>query len=240
MINHIKGNHQMKKLGIIGGMSWESTATYYSILNQGVRERLGGLHSASLLLHSCDFATIEALQAQGRWDEATDEIIKAGLSLRAGGAEALIIATNTMHKMADEVEAHVQLPLFHIADATAEAIHAEKAINPLLLATNFTMSQDFYKGRLRDKHDIHVRTPDEEDKHLIHNVIYNELCQGVITLKSKDDYLKIINKMIKDDQIDSVIFGCTEIGLLLSQDDLDVPAFDTTKIHCSYALDRLI
>ena len=240
MINHFKGNHQMKKLGIIGGMSWESTATYYNSLNQGVRARLGGLHSANLLLHSFDFAEIEALQTSGRWDEATQEMIKAGLSLKAGGAEALMIATNTMHKMADEVEAAVQLPLFHIADATAKAIHAEKTAKPLLLATNFTMTQDFYKGRLRDQHNIQVLIPDEEDRALIHNVIYHELCQGVITTKSKDSYLKIIDKMIAESQIDSVIFGCTEIGLLLSQNDMDIVAFDTTKIHCEYALDRLI
>ena len=240
MINHLEANHQMKKLGIIGGMSWESTATYYNILNQGVRARLGGLHSANLLLHSFDFAEIETLQANGKWDEATEEMIKAGLSLRAGGAEALLIATNTMHKMADEVEAAVQLPLFHIADATANAIHATQSSKPLLLATNFTMTQDFYKGRLRDRHNIHVLTPDEDDRTLIHDVIYHELCQGVIATKSRDNYLKIINKMIKTCQIDSVIFGCTEIGLLLSQDDVDIVAFDTTKIHCDYALDKLI
>ena len=230
----------MKKLGIIGGMSWESTATYYDILNQGVRARKGGLHSANLLLYSFDFAEIEALQSSGKWDEATDEMIKAGLSLKAGGAEALMIATNTMHKMADEVEAAVELPLFHIADATAKAIQTEKVNKPLLLATNFTMTQDFYKGRLRDKHDIHVLTPDDEDRTLIHNVIYQELCQGVIASNSKDNYLKIIDKMREKFQIDSVIFGCTEIGLLLSQDDMDIATFDTTKIHCDYALDKLI
>ena len=230
----------MKKLGIIGGMSWESTAIYYQHLNQGVRARLGGLHSAELLLHSFDFAAIESLQSAGKWADATTEMIKAGISLRQAGAEALIIATNTMHKMADEVEEAAQLPLFHIADATADAIQKHAVSKPLLLATNFTMTQDFYKGRLLNKHNIKAITPDEKDRDLIHEVIYHELCQGVIDEASKDNYLKIINKMKDNQQIDSVIFGCTEIGLLLSQDDLDIPAFDTTKIHCDYALDRLL
>lgn len=230
----------MKKLGIIGGMSWESTIIYYQYLNQGVRARLGGLHSADLLLYSFDFAAIESLQSAGKWEEATTAMVNAALDLKHAGAEALIIATNTMHKMADEVEAAAGLPLFHIADATADAIQKQSVSKPLLLATNFTMSQDFYKGRLRDKHNIIALTPEADDKTIIHDIIYNELCQGVISSASKDNYLKIINKMRDEKQIDSVIFGCTEIGLLLSPDDLDIPAFDTTKIHCDYALDRLL
>ena len=230
----------MKKLGIIGGMSWESTAIYYQYLNQGVRARLGGLHSANLLLYSFDFAEIESLQSAGKWEEATKAMVNAALDLKQAGAEALIIATNTMHKMADEVEKAAGLPLFHIADATADAIQKQSVSKPLLLATNFTMSQDFYKGRLRDKHNIIALTPETDDKTIIHDIIYTELCQGIISATSKDNYLKIINKMRDDKQIDSVIFGCTEIGLLLSQDDLDIPAFDTTKIHCDYALDKLL
>jgi len=230
----------MKKLGIIGGMSWESTIIYYQYLNQGVRARLGGLHSADLLLYSFDFAAIESLQSAGKWEQATTAMVNAALDLKHAGAEALIIATNTMHKMADEVEAVAGLPLFHIADATADAIQKQSVSKPLLLATNFTMSQDFYKGRLRDKHNIITLTPEADDKTIIHDIIYNELCQGVISSASKDNYLKIINKMRDEKQIDSVIFGCTEIGLLLSPDDLDIPAFDTTKIHCDYALDRLL
>lgn len=230
----------MKKLGIIGGMSWESTAIYYQYLNQGVRARLGGLHSADLLLYSFDFAEIESLQSAGKWEEATKAMVNAALDLKQAGAEALIIATNTMHKMADEVEKAAGLPLFHIADATADAIQKQSVSKPLLLATNFTMSQDFYKGRLRDKHNIIALTPETDDKTIIHDIIYTELCQGIISATSKDNYLKIINKMRDDKQIDSVIFGCTEIGLLLSQDDLDIPAFDTTKIHCDYALDKLL
>ena len=230
----------MKKLGIIGGMSWESTIIYYQYLNQGVRARLGGLHSADLLLYSFDFAAIESLQSAGKWEQATTAMVNAALDLKHAGAEALIIATNTMHKMADDVEAAAGLPLFHIADATADAIQKQSVSKPLLLATNFTMSQDFYKGRLRDKHNIITLTPEADDKTIIHDIIYNELCQGVISSASKDNYLKIINKMRDEKQIDSVIFGCTEIGLLLSPDDLDIPAFDTTKIHCDYALDRLL
>ena len=230
----------MKKLGIIGGMSWESTDIYYQYLNQGVRARLGGLHSANLLLYSFDFAAIESLQSAGKWNEATKAMVNAALDLKQAGAEALIIATNTMHKMADDVEKAAGLPLFHIADATADAIQKQSVSKPLLLATNFTMSQDFYKGRLRDKHNIIALTPQADDKTIIHDIIYTELCQGVISTASKDNYLKIINKMKDEKQIDSVIFGCTEIGLLLSQDDLDIPAFDTTKIHCDYALDKLL
>ena len=230
----------MKKLGIIGGMSWESTIIYYQYLNQGVRARLGGLHSADLLLYSFDFAAIESLQSAGKWEQATTAMVNAALDLKYAGAEALIIATNTMHKMANDVEAAAGLPLFHIADATADAIQKQSVSKPLLLATNFTMSQDFYKGRLRDKHNIITLTPEADDKTIIHDIIYNELCQGVISSASKDNYLKIINKMRDEKQIDSVIFGCTEIGLLLSPDDLDIPAFDTTKIHCDYALDRLL
>ena len=230
----------MKKLGIIGGMSWESTAIYYKHLNQGVRARLGGLHSANLLLYSFDFATIESLQSAGKWEEATKAMINAARDLKQAGAEALIIATNTMHKMADDVEKATDLPLFHIADSTADAIQRQSVSKPLLLATNFTMTQDFYKGRLRDKHNIIALTPEADDKTIIHDIIYKELCQGVINQASKDSYLKIINKMRNEKQIDSVIFGCTEIGLLLSPDDVNIPSFDTTKIHCDYALDRLL
>ena len=230
----------MKKLGIIGGMSWESTAIYYQYLNQGVRARLGGLHSADLLLYSFDFAAIENLQSAGNWEEAKNAMVKAAIDLKKAGAEALMIATNTMHKMANEVEKAAGLPLFHIADATADAIQKQSVSKPLLLATNFTMSQDFYKGRLRDKHNITAITPEDDEKTIIHSIIYDELCQGIISATSKDNYLKIINKMKVEKQIDSVIFGCTEIGLLLSEDDLDIPAFDTTKIHCDYALDMLL
>ena len=230
----------MKKLGIIGGMSWESTQTYYRHLNQGVNARLGGLHSAELLLHSFDFSRIEALQSAGAWDEATEEMVAAGLALKAGGAEMILIATNTMHKMAEQVQKATNLPLLHIGDATALAIKAANCHAPLLLATNFTMTQDFYKGHMRDKYQIAVITPSEAHRLIIHQVIYQELCQGIISAAAKQDYLAIIQDYQAAGVIDSVIFGCTEIGLLLSADDISLPVFDSTRLHCDYALDRML
>ena len=230
----------MKKLGIIGGMSWESTQTYYKALNEGMRARLGGLHSAELLLYSFDFARIEALQAAGDWQAATDEMLKAARSLQAGGADMLLIATNTMHKMAEAVKAETKLPLLHIADATAHAVHKSNASTPLLLATNFTMTQDFYKGYLARNHGIQVITPAPAHRGTIHKIIYDELCRGEVTASSKQAYLDIIAHYQSSGEADSVIFGCTEIGLLLAQSDVDLPVFDTTQIHCEYALDALL
>lgn len=231
---------QKHKLGILGGMSWQSTQLYYHYLNEGVSQRLGGLHSLELLLYSFDFERIAALQAQGNWTTATKAMVLAAQSLKQAGADRLIIATNTMHKMAADIEQATGLELFHIADATAHAIQASSAQKPLLLATNFTMTQSFYKGRLADKHDIHVTVPDEDDRHFVHEVIYHELCQGQILPHSKDAYLDLIKRYQEKEGIDGVILGCTEIGLLLSQSDLDMPCFDTTKIHCDYALDKLL
>ena len=230
----------MKKLGIIGGMSWESTQTYYRLLNEGVRARLGGLHSCELLLYSFDFARIEGLQSDGAWDEASDEMVKAALSLKAAGADYLLIATNTMHKMAQAVEEACALPVLHIADATAYAIKENGVTAPLLLATNFTMTQDFYKGHLKDNHNITAIVPKEAHRSVIHDVIYPELCQGKIHDESRASYLDIITHYNQAGLIDSVIFGCTEIGLLLSAKDVNLPVFDTTEIHCHYALDRLL
>ena len=232
--------HKMKKLGIIGGMSWESTQTYYRYLNEGIRARRGGLHSLEVLLYSFDFAEIAALQAKGDWHQATNEMVKAGLSLKAAGADMLLIATNTMHKMADELAAQTQLPLIHIADATAHAIKVKQCQSPLLLATNFTMTQPFYKGHLADKHGISVVTPQDEHREIIHHIIYQELCRGIISATSKQDYLAIIQDYQARGVIDSVILGCTEIGLLISQHDCALPVFDTTAIHCEYALDKVL
>lgn len=230
----------MKTLGIIGGMSWQSTQTYYHYLNQGMSDRLGGLHSAELLLYSFDFARIEALQAAGAWDEASAEMVKAALALKAGGADYIVIATNTMHKMAEAVEEATGLPLLHIADASAHAIKAQNCRAPLLLATNFTMTKDFYKGHLFEKHGITALVPDEAHRTIIHDVIYTELCQGIIKASSRQAYLAIIDEYHKAGVIDSVILGCTEIGLLLSEDDVDLPVFDTTRLHCDYALQALL
>ena len=226
----------MKTIGLIGGMSWESTAVYYQLLNRLARQRLGGLHSAELLLWSFDFAEFEELQASGDWGAATERMVTAARNLEKGGAQCVVICTNTMHRMAEEVQAAVAIPLIHIGDATAPAIKASSATSPLLLGTRFTMEQDFYTGRLRDRHGIVVRVPDEAGRTIVHDVIYNELCQGEVLPEAKQRYLGIIADAASDGA-DGVIFGCTEVGLLISQADLDLPAFDTTELHAEAALD---
>jgi len=226
----------MKTIGLIGGMSWESTAIYYRLLNRMARERLSGLHSAQLLLWSFDFAEIEALQAAGDWARATEAMVAAARRLARGGAACIVICSNTMHKMASEVQAAVSIPLIHIGDATAAAIREAGAQKPLLLATRYTMEQDFYKGYLRERHGIDVAVPDEAGRTAVHDIIFNELCQGIVTPESKQAYLDVIARA-KADGIDGVIFGCTEVGLLLSAEDLDLPAFDTTPLHARAALD---
>ncbi|MBX2868027.1 MAG: aspartate/glutamate racemase family protein [Acidiferrobacterales bacterium] len=226
----------MKTIGLIGGMSWESTAVYYRILNTEARMRLGGLHSAQLLLWSFDFAEIESLQAADDWENATARMVRAAQNLEAGGAECLIICTNTMHKMAAEVQSAVEIPLIHIADSTAKAILPSPCENPVLLATAYTMEQDFYKGYLQQHHHIEVQVPGSDDRAIIHKVIYEELCQGIIQPDSKRQYLEIVQNAISNGA-DGVIFGCTEVGLLISQEDFSVPVFDTTSLHARDALD---
>jgi len=226
----------VKTIGLIGGMSWESTVVYYQLLNRGARERLGGLHSAKLLLWSFDFADIEAMQAKGDWDGATNAMIDAARALERGGADCVIICTNTMHKMADAVQQSVDIPLIHIADATATAIKVSGAKKPLLLATRYTMEQDFYKGHLRDRHGVETMVPDEVGRTLVHDIIYNELCQGIIRKDSKEAYLETIQRA-QQQGADGVIFGCTEVGLLIAQADFALPAFDTTALHAGAALD---
>lgn len=226
----------MKTIGIIGGMSWESTAVYYQNLNRLAQERLGGLHSAQLLLWSFDFAEIEAHQMAGDWDSATRSMVEAAQRLELGGAECIVIATNTMHLMAADVQAAVDIPLIHIADATATAIRNAASKSPLLLGTRFTMERDFYKGHLQTHHDITAMIPGDADREVVHNVIYEELCQGLVRAESKSAYLDIVKRM-EEEGADGVIFGCTEIGLLLSADDLNVPAFDTAELHARAAMD---
>ncbi len=226
----------MKMIGLIGGMSWESTVVYYQLLNRLARQRLGGLHSARLLLWSFDFAEIEAHQAAGDWEAATNCMLDAARSLEKSGAECIVICTNTMHKMAQEVQDAVAVPLIHIADATAAAIKAAGAQKPLLLGTRFTMEQDFYKGRLENKHGINVLVPNAAERTSIHEIIYQELCQGEIRSVSKQRYLEIVRNAINAGA-DGVIFGCTEVGLLIAQDDLEIPAFDTTVLHANAAMD---
>jgi len=223
----------MKKIGMLGGMSWESTVVYYQLLNRYARQLLGGLHSADILLWSFDFAIIERYQSEGDWEGVTRLMVDAARSLERGGAEVLLICTNTMHKMASEVQASIDIPLLHIADATAPVIKEAAIETPLLLATRYTMEQDFYKGYLAKHHGIDVAIPDDEGRTVVHDIIYEELCRGIVLPASKERYLSIVEAS----GAGGVIFGCTEVGLLITQDDLTVPAFDTTALHAKAAID---
>ncbi|MBZ9726124.1 aspartate/glutamate racemase family protein [Mesorhizobium sp. CO1-1-11] len=227
----------MKTLGLLGGMSWESTAIYYRLLNEIVRERLGGLHSAKLLLWSFDFAEIAERQHDGDWDGAGALLIDAAHKLEAGGAEGLLLCTNTMHRLADQVQAAVSIPLIHIADATAATVRQAGLRRPALLATRFTMEQDFYKGRLADKYGLSPVVPDSAGRDMVHRVIYEELCQGIVTEASKAAYVAEANRLRRDEAADSLIMGCTEITMLIGQDDFDIPIFDTTRIHAGAAVE---
>lgn len=227
----------MKTLGLLGGMSWESTAIYYRLLNEIVRERLGGLHSAKLLLHSFDFAEIAERQHHGDWDGAGVLLADAARKLEAGGAEGLLICTNTMHKLADQMQAAVSIPLIHIADATAMAVKGAGVRRPALLATRFTMEQDFYKGRLTDKYGLEPVVPDQAGRDMVHRVIYDELCQGIVSEPSKAAYVDEVARLRRDEKIDGVIMGCTEITMLIGQGDFDIPVFDTTRIHAEAAVE---
>jgi aspartate racemase len=225
----------MKTIGMIGGMSWESSIEYYRIINQNVREKLGGLHSAKSIMVSVEFAEIEALQHQDRWDELADIMIDAARSLERGGADFVIICTNTMHKLYDEVQNHINIPMLNIADATAEKIKAQGIGKIALLGTRFTMEEDFYKGRLVEKFGLDVIIPAEDDMEIVHRVIYDELCAGIIKPDSKQDYAVIIKRLIAGGA-QGIILGCTEIGLLVKPEDSSVPLFDTTEIHAKAAV----
>jgi aspartate racemase len=227
----------MKRIGLIGGMSWESTAEYYRRLNQGVRERLGGLHSADLVLRSFDFAAIEQLQVADDWTQAAEVLALAARELEAAGATCLLICTNTMHKVADAVQDAVDIPLIHIADATARAVTQQSLQRPLLLATRYTMEEPFYRDRLRERHGIEVVVPDASQRDQVHRVIFDELCMGRVTDAARNAYLEIIADRRQRDGVDSVILGCTEIGLLIGPADTPLPVIDTTAVHVEAALD---
>ncbi|MFN3745316.1 MAG: aspartate/glutamate racemase family protein [Hyphomicrobiaceae bacterium] len=223
-------------IGLIGGMSWESTAVYYRRLNEQVRGRFGGLHSAEILMRSVDFEAIVALQKAGRWDEAERVLCDIARDLERAGAACLLICTNTMHKLADRVAAAVQIPLLHIADVTAEAVKAKGLKRPLLLATRYTMEQDFYVGRLRTRHGLDPIVPDADDRAIVHDVIFDELCCGVVCEASRARYLAIIERG-RAKGADSVILGCTEIGLLIGREHTDMVVFDSTLLHADAAVD---
>ncbi len=229
----------MKTIGLLGGMSWESTIPYYRLINEGVKQRLGGLHSASLLLHSVDFHEIEACQSSGDWDKAGEMLASAALGLQQAGAEAILLCTNTMHKVASHIEARCPLPFLHIADATGRAITTSGMSRVALLGTRYTMEQDFYRGRLTSQFAIETLIPDEADRARINEIIFAELCLGTFSNASRDYYLSVIEKLAAQGA-EGVIFGCTEIGLLVPAEQSPIPVFDTAAIHAADAVEFML
>ena len=228
----------MKTIGLLGGMSWESTESYYRAINQGVKQRLGGLHSAKIALISVDFAEIEALQHRGDWDKTADILAQGAQSLQRAGADFMLICTNTMHKVVPQIQAQVDLPILHIADATAGVLLADGVRKTGLLGTRFTMEQDFYRERLIS-HGIEVVVPEESERQQVHRIIYDELCLGNINDDSRRQYLQIIERL-QDRGCEAVILGCTEISLLVRPEDTQVPLYDTTAIHAQQAVDEAL
>jgi aspartate racemase len=231
----------VKTIGLLGGMSWESTVPYYQTINRTIAKKLGGLHSAKLLLYSVDFAEMERLQHDDRWDEAGSLLADAAAVLQRAGADFLVLCTNTMHRVAGEIEARVQIPLLHIADPTARAIQAAGFSTVGLLGTSFTMEQDFYRGRLEGRFGLTVHVPEASSRKLVHEVIYSELCRGITSESSRKGFQRVVCELVAMGA-EAVILGCTEIGLLLRPGDVSVPLFDTAALHgeaaASFALDE--
>jgi aspartate racemase len=225
----------MKTIGLLGGMSWESTLGYYRAINEGIRKTYGGFHSAKIVMYSVDFEPIEKLQHEGDWKGTARILSEAAQRIQAAGADFLLICANTMHKVAPEIQSAIQIPLLHIADATAEIIVNEGVKSVGLLGTAFTMEEEFYKGRLINDYGLHVLVPDEDDRQIVHKIIYQELCLGKIESDSKAHYLRIIDGLAAQGA-EAVILGCTEIGMLVNQTDTDVRLFDTTAIHAEKAV----
>ncbi len=228
----------MKRIGLLGGMSWESTVTYYQMINEAVKRRLGGLHSAELVLYSVDFAEIEKCQAEGDWERSGEILGEAAAALERAGAEMILICTNTMHKVAPQIQANIQVPLVHIAEATADELNRRGICRAALLGTKYTMTQDFYKAKLVEA-GIEVLVPDEADMETVNDVIYQELCLGEIRAESKEKFLAIIRRL-ESQGAEGVILGCTEIGLLVKQEDVELPVFDTTLIHGEKAVEMAL
>lgn len=226
----------MKTIGLIGGMSWESTVLYYQLINEGVKQRLGGLHSARIILYSVDFAEVEHLQRTGNWAAAGELLAQAAHKLQGAGAEALVLCTNTMHKVANAIEAAVQIPLLHIADPTAARIRQAGLGKVGLLGTRFTMEQDFYKVRLQQRHGLQVLVPSVPEREEVHRIIYEELCLGQVLDDSRSTYKRVMADLVAQGA-QAIILGCTEISLLIAPDDASVPLFDTTAIHALSAVD---
>lgn len=225
----------MKTIGLLGGMSWESTELYYRLINEGVKEQLGGLHSAKIAMVSVNFEEIEKLQHAGDWEASGKVLAKAAQQIEAAGADFLLICTNTMHKVAPQIQSAINIPILHLADATAKRITDAGLHTIGLLGTNFTMEQDFYKGRLSNQHNLNVIVPSEADRQIVHDIIYNELCLGEVKESSRTEYLRIIDAMTEQGA-QAVIEGCTEIVMLVQQEHTDVPLFDTTTIHAEEAV----
>ena len=225
----------MKRIGLLGGMSWESSAEYYRFVNEAVRDSLGGLHSADCVMRSVDFAGIEELQRAGRWDEAGGVLADEARALVAAGAELIVLCTNTMHKVAGAITDAVDVPFLHIADTTAAAVRARGIGTVGLLATGYTMEQDFYTGRLRERHGLEVLVPDEADRRIVHDVIYDELCVGVVRDESRDEYRRVMASLAGRGA-EAILLGCTEIDLLVGPEDAGVPLFDTTRLHAEAAV----
>src|SRR5215210_4786735 len=226
----------MKRIGLLGGMSWESSAEYYRLVNEATRDRLGGLHSADCVLRSVDFAEIAQLQRHGAWQQAGRRLAAEAVALVAAGAELLVLCTNTMHKVADAISDAVDVPFVHIADTTAEAVRAQGLQTVGLLATAYTMEQDFYVGRLRDVHGLQVLVPGEPDRTIVHDIIYQELCVGVVADVSREEYRRIMSSLAERGA-EGILLGCTEIDLLVGPQDSPVPVFDTTRLHAERAVE---
>jgi len=226
----------VKRIGLLGGMSWESTAEYYRLVNELVAERLGGLHSADCVVRSVDFAEIELLQRDGHWAEAGERLAREAQQLELAGAELLVLCTNTMHNVAAEIELAITIPFVHIADTTAAAVRGDGLERVGLLATAYTMEQDFYVGRLRHEHNLQVITPPPDDRKIVHDVIYDELCRGIVSDLSREQYRRIMADLA-DRGAQGILLGCTEIDLLVSGEDSPVPVYDTTRLHAQRAVD---
>lgn len=229
----------MQTIGLIGGMSWESTIPYYRQINETIKERLGGLHSAKIILYSVNFQEIEQLQHSGKWDEAAKILAKAALLLEQAGADFLVLCTNTMHKIAPVIASATRIPLLHIADPTANAIKKAGYKRVALLGTRFTMEQDFYRGRLSQNHAIEVLVPEPNDREQVHRIIYDELCMGILKESSRQQYKEVIQRMASQGA-EAVILGCTEISLLIGSKDVSVPLFDTTTLHAEAAANQAL
>jgi aspartate racemase len=223
----------MKTIGLIGGMSWESTVSYYQIINETIKEKLGGLHSAKIILYSVDFAEIEECQSRGDWNKSAIILANAAMHLEQAGADYIVICTNTMHKVAPYIQKKIKIPIIHIAETTAEALKKDNVKKVALLGTKYTMTQDFYKEKIQ-QNGIEVIIPNEKDVETVNDIIYNELCLGIISDEFRREYVRIIDSL-KADGAEGVILGCTEIGLLISQEDSSIPIYDTTQIHAYVA-----